>query len=147
MVLTNELVTQVIVLATAVLGLYKAAGASEHDPIGERVRAVLALIIVPIAMLALLWLFTSLPHFLAGVMLSRPPINPEAQNAEQMMAITERFWNQSMRQDALHMTIERALADGRYDIAIEAANDLNPIGQADDVRMRAIKLLAGLEAK
>ena len=48
-----------------------------------------------------------------------------------------------MRQDALKLTIERALATGRYDIAVEAAGDLNPTGQADDVRMMAIRALAG----
>lgn len=143
MIITNELVTQIIVFLTAIIGLYRVAGAKEDDPFGERVREVLAVVLVPATMLALLWLFTSLPHLLGTMLGNDIPIDPEAQNAEQMIAITKSFWDQSMRQDALHMTIERALADRRYDIAVRAADDLNPTGQADVVRMRAIRLLSG----
>ena len=145
MEISTDLVTKLVVLATALLGLYKVAGADVHDPIGERIREAIGIIIVPAAMLVLLWLFTSvLPNMMtSGTKYEPTPINHEADDAEQMLAITERFWNQDMRQDALKLTIDRALATGRYDIAVEAAADLNPTSQADDVRMRAIKALAG----
>lgn len=146
MEISTDLVTKLVVLATALLGLYKVAGADVHDPIGERIREAIGIVIVPAAMLALLWLFTNvLPNMMTVTTTAHQPtpIDPQADEAEQMLAITERFWKQDMRQDALKLTIERALATGRYDIAVEAAGDLNPTDQADDVRMRAIKALAG----
>lgn len=147
MEISTDLVTKLVVLATALLGLYKIAGADVHDPMGERIREAIGIIIIPAAMLALLWLFTSvLPNMMSSATkYESTPINHEADDAEQMLAITQRFWKQDMRQDALKLTIEHALATGRYDIAVEAAADLNPTGQADDVRMRAIKALAGEE--
>jgi len=141
MEISTDLVTKLVVLATALVGLYKVAGADVHDPVGERIREAIGILIVPGAMLALLWLFTSV---LPSVARYEPtPINHEADDAEQMLAITKRFWKQDMRQDALKLTIERALATGRYDIAVEAAADLNPTGPADNVRMKAVKALAG----
>ncbi|WP_298975085.1 hypothetical protein [uncultured Roseobacter sp.] len=140
MEISTELVTKLVVLATALVGLYKVAGADVHDPMGERIREAIGIVIVPAAMLVLLWLFTSV---LPSITIYEPtPINHEADDAEQMLAITERFWKQDMRQDALRLTIEHALATGRYDIAVKAAADLNPTGPADDVRMRAVKALA-----
>ncbi|MDF1718837.1 MAG: hypothetical protein P1U75_19555 [Antarcticimicrobium sp.] len=145
MEISTDLVTSLVVLATALLGLYKVAGADVHESMGERIREAIGIIIIPAAMLALLWLFTSvLPNMMSSATKYEPtPINHGADDAEQMLAITKRFWKQDMRQDALKLTIEHALATGRYDIAVEAAADLNPTGQADDVRMRAIKALAG----
>ena len=141
MQISTELVTQLVVLATALVGLYKVAGADEHNPMGERIREALGIVIVPAAMLALLWLFTNiLPTIMKRESIA---INHEADEAEQMLAITKQFWKQDMRQEALKLTIEHALATDRYDIAVEAAADLNPTGPADDVRMRAVKALAG----
>ena len=141
MEISTELVTKLVVLATALVGLYKVVGADVHDPIGARIREAIGIVIVPAAMLALLWLFTSVLPSITKY--ESTPINHEADDAEQMLAITERFWKQDMRQDALRLTIEHALATDRYDIAVEAAADLNPTGPADDVLMRAVKALAG----
>lgn len=144
MEISTDLVTKLVVLATALLGLYKVAGADVHGPLSERISEAVGIVIFPAAMLVLLWLFSSvLPNMMSSATRNVPtPIDHEADNAEQMLAITERFWKQDMRQDALKLTIEHALATGRYDIAVEAAASLNPISQADDVRMSAIKALA-----
>ncbi len=50
-------------------------------------------------MLALLWLFTSvLPKMMTSAKIYEPnPINYEADNAAQMLAITKRLWKQDIR--------------------------------------------------
>ena len=157
MELTTDLINKTILLVTALITLYtvaiKSSSKAGEDKVGdshltiflEYFFSALSILIMPSILLIFIWLVTLFGQMVSGS--SNIDIDVNAPDAEIMYKISEKFWDQNLRQKALKKTIEKALVTGQYDIVVRAAKDLNPTGQADPVLMRAIDALTGMAGK
>lgn len=141
MEISTDLVVKIVVLLTAVVGLYKAANFETAKPFIEYLFASLSILVVPAAMLGFLLIGKTMTALTAVP--EKPLEKYDGPDAEVMYRISRSFWNQAIRQDALKLTIERALETKQWGVVVMAAKDLNPTSQSDPVLMRAVKALAG----
>jgi hypothetical protein len=140
MELTTDLVVKVVVLLTAIVGLIKVANIKIAEPFLIQLLSALSILVIPAVMLGFLWISTTTVN-----MMSRPKstTNWSGPEALIMYQLTREFWNQSQRQDALKLTIEKAFETNQWSVVVDASRDLNPTSQRDEILMRAIKVLSG----
>lgn len=143
MELTLDLVVKIIALITALVGLYKIANIEAAKPFLEQLFAASAVLIVPFVMLGFLWIGNTAHNLMTSRVSSSQEIDPNAPDAVIMYQISEVFWDQSMRQQALKLVIERAFEARQWDIVVKAAKQLNPTSQTDPILMKAIQTIAG----
>ena len=144
MELSTDLVIKVVVLLTAIVGLYKAANFETAKPFIEYFLASLSILVVPAAMFGLLFIMKTMTAMMERPL--KPPATYDGSDAEVMYKVSLEFWDQKMRQDALKLTIDRAFETKQWGVVVRAAKDLNPTSQTDPVLMRAIKALSGEKA-
>lgn len=143
MEISTDLVVKIIVLLTAVVGLYKATQFDAAKPFLEQVFGYLSLLAMPAFILVFYWLFTTTTDMMGSS--SEIVIDNHASEAAIMYKLSQEIWNQGKRQEALHLVIEKAMATGQYDVLAQAAAELNPTSQSDPVLMEAIEQLAGTD--
>jgi hypothetical protein len=138
--LSTDLVIKIVVLLTAIIGLYKTANIEIAKPFLVQIYAAVAVLIVPAMMLGFLWITNATIHIM-----DRPKdaVSYDGPDAEVMYKISREFWDQKMRQEALALVIERAFQTKEWAVIVKASEDLNPTSQRDPILLRAVKLLAG----
>jgi hypothetical protein len=143
MELSTDLVVKVIVLLTAIVGLYNTANLEEAKPFLVQLVGVASFLVVPGMMLAFLWFTSTMTNMMHR---SKETIAYSGSDAEVMYNMTREFWDQGMRQDGLKLAIEHAFRTKQWRVVVRAAEDLNPTSQKDQVLMRAVKVLGGESA-
>jgi hypothetical protein len=140
MELSTDLLIKIVVLLTAIVGLYKTANLKIAEPFLLQLFASMSILVVPAAMLGFLWITNTTMKVMER---PKPNVSYSGPDAEVMYQISREFWNQQARQDALKLTIERAFETKQWSVIVRASEDLNPTAQRDVVLMRAIKTLGG----
>ncbi|TMV08534.1 hypothetical protein FGK63_05245 [Ruegeria sediminis] len=138
--ISTDLVVKLIALITTLVGLYKVANIKIAEPLLVQITAALSILLVPAVMLGLLLMMQTFQDMVGRS--NRADIDVNASDAEIMYQISKKFWNQSLRQKVLHLTIDKALDTGRYDVVVKAAGELNPPDQSDEVLLRAAEQLS-----
>jgi hypothetical protein len=140
MELSTDLLIKIVVLLTAIVGLYKAANFEIAQPFVVHLLGALSILVVPGVMLGFLLITNTMQK-----MMERPKsmATYAGQDAEIMYEISKEFWNQPARQEAIKQTIERAFETKQWAVVVKASADLNPTSQRDEVLMRATKMLKG----
>lgn len=154
----TNLVTNLVLLATAVVGFYTAIVSirrgeqKEGDGISVAVEtaigtllSVLPVLIFPAALLGFMFLINTYTQYSMNMVRNEQRyVFPDASSeTEQMYLLSTHFWDQGQRQEVLHMVIDKALEVRDYEIVLRAAKDLNPTDQTDGVLLRAIQQIRG----
>lgn len=142
-VMSTELITQLIILATAVVGLYKAAtykpanpehsSPNEPGPVSEAFAGLISFFGVfafMLAMPAFIWAFTWITGNIGSSRSSEPAVQYEIaykpsenpSNNELMLIAASQIPNESSRGQALEIVSDRALSEGDFRIATVAAS-------------------------
>jgi len=153
-----DLITKLVLLATAVVGFYTAivsirkSEMKEGDGISVAIEtaigtllSVLPVLIFPAALLGFMFLINAYSQYSTNLFQNegRYAFPDGISETEQMYLLSTHFWNQEQRQHALHMVIDKALEVRDYEVVLRAAKDLNPTNQADDVLLRAVQQIRG----
>ncbi len=141
--MSTELITQLIILATAVVGLYKAAtykpaepensGANEPGPVSEAFAGLISFFGVfafMLAMPAFIWVFTWITGNIGFSRSSEPSVQYEIaykpsenpSKIELMLIAASQIPYESSRSQALEIVSDQALAIGDFKIATVAAS-------------------------
>ncbi|OHU90552.1 MULTISPECIES: hypothetical protein [Pseudoalteromonas] len=140
--MNTELVTQLIILATALVGLYKAAtfksaenstdGKVEPSPVSEAVARLLDFVGIfafMLAMPAFIWAFTTITENIGSsskrseaVQYSIPyEVSKDPSKAELMLAAASQISYETSRGSALEKVSNFAISAGNYQVAVLAA--------------------------
>lgn len=141
--MSTELITQIIILATAIVGLYKAAtykpadaehsGSSEPGPITEALAGLISFFGVfafMLAMPAFIWAFTWITSNIGSSSSEKPAVQYEVaykpsekpSNVELMLIAASQIPSDHSRGQALKIVAERAVSEGDFQVATAAAS-------------------------
>ncbi|MEZ8257407.1 hypothetical protein BCU92_02570 [Vibrio cyclitrophicus] len=141
--MSTELITQLIILATAVVGLYKAAtykpadpehiGSNEPGPVSAAFAGLISFLGIfafMLAMPAFIWAFTWITGNIGSSHSSEPTVQYEIaykpsenpSNIELMLIAASQIPYESSRGQALEIVSDRALSEGNFRIATVAAS-------------------------
>lgn len=140
MELSTDLLIKIVVLLTAIVGLYKAANLSIAEPFIAQLFASLSILVFPAAMLGFMWITNAMTK-----VNERPKVSVSysGSDAEVMYHLTKELRTHQSRQDALKLVIDRAFETKQWGVVVKASEDLIPTTQRDAILMRAIKELKG----
>lgn len=140
--MSTELVTQLIILATALVGLYKAAtfksaenstdGKAEPSPVSEAVSGLLNFVGIfafMLAMPAFIWAFTTITENIGSSSKRSEPVqysipyevSKDPSKAELMLVAASQIPYDSSRVSALEKVSNFAISVGNYKVAVLAA--------------------------
>lgn len=145
--MTTELVTQIIILATALVGLYKAATfhhakpeasiqegekqskASSFSDFFELIGMFLFMLAFPAFLYAFMWIMSSLPNAISSSTsaddLPAIEISKESSTGEVMLAAALNITSSHMRNEQLHSVIKYVMSKNDYEAALRAASAIS----------------------
>lgn len=153
--ISTDLIIKLVVLATAIIGLIKAANIKLDDTSKTALGAIIGMatpfaimLMFPAFMLIYFWIMGAMqdaasPGRVDDVEASSMAQIEDMSDAQIMYLMTKEMWTQSDRQELLKLTIEKALATERYDVLMVAVDDVGSSSEKDEYLRRAILQLAG----
>jgi flagellar basal body-associated protein FliL len=162
--MTTELITQLIILATAIVGLYKAATFHRTKPERENeggekqkktglfsdlfdlIGILLFMLAFPAFIYAFMWIMSSLPHSISSSSSTEDfpkiEISKESTTGEVMLAAALNITNSQARNEQLQGIITYAMSNNDYQTALRAASAISSSYTKNEELEKIIKELA-----